>query len=149
MALTGLHHYSCDPLAKAVLDGKCTSVRAMAAWALMQINTAILAKTFVTAFEQRDWTVISQAFCFFIAQGRPGAESVLIEALRQINSKKLALDFCCCSNDSLAKASAAWARGQAIVEWPDEPLQRGRPQCGQAPAMYPWFNPKSRHFFFS
>ena len=114
-----------DPSASEALvnaaskDSDCC-VRRFAAMALAEIGDPKVAEFLNNAMEKRDLEIISGAYPYYIRQGKPGTEEVLVQALRKFcYSKKMVFDLSCCDNEKLKQAAVGIAKDHKYTIPPD------------------------------
>jgi HEAT repeat protein len=102
------------PLAGALKD-KAPSVRRCAARALAQLKDDQTVECLLDALREKDIEVVAEVHRFFIGQGRPGSEALLIDALTRWGDRTMAEDFLSCGNERLGEAARQWAKDRD--EW--------------------------------
>jgi HEAT repeat protein len=114
-----------DPCASETLvnaaskDTDCC-VRRFAAMALADISDPKATKFLNDAMEKKDLEIISGAYPYYIRQGKPGTEEVLIQALRKFSfCKNMVFDFSCCDNEKLQQAAVEIAKEHKYTTPPD------------------------------
>jgi HEAT repeats/PBS lyase HEAT-like repeat len=95
-------------------------VRRFAAMALAEISDPKVAEFLNNAMEKRDLEIISGAYPYYIRQGKPGTEGVLVQALRKFSCcKKMVFDLSCCDNEKLKQAAVEIAKDRKYTTPPD------------------------------
>jgi hypothetical protein len=76
--------------------------------ALSEIDDPRAADALMVGLRQARLPVVAGAFRFFIRQGEPGSEAVLIRALEFTDDAMMAHDFSMCGNGVLEQAAKDW-----------------------------------------
>lgn len=97
-----------QPLIAALRDVN-QQVRMCAALALGEIQDASGNAALFEALQREDLAVVSGAYAFFIAQGKPNTEPVLVKALKKHGQPLMAEDYVNSGNSHLAAAARKWA----------------------------------------
>ena len=114
-----------DPLAVEVLENAAFKdtdccVRRFAAMALADISDPKATKFLNDAMEKKDLEIISGAYPYYIRQGKPDTEEVLIQALRKFSfCKNMVFDFSRCDNEKLQQAAVEIAKEHKDTTPPD------------------------------
>jgi HEAT repeat protein len=121
-ALTDLKE-TCDPreLKNLAQKDKDCFVRRCAARALGEVRDPEAAEFLDEAMKKKDLEVIKAAYAYYIRKGEPGAEDILIEALRELCwDKKMIFDFAHSGNEKLKQAADEIVKKQgykAPLDW--------------------------------
>jgi len=97
----------------AALEDEDTYVKIYAAEAIGRMGMPV-----VDTVKEKCLLIVAENYGVFIARGKPGIETVLVEALYKYGSREMAEDFGNCGNDQLASAAGEWSteRGYYWVE---------------------------------
>jgi HEAT repeat protein len=110
-----------DPLVEA-LEDVSTNVQKAAAKSLCNLSEATLEPLLdaLTTFAPLDLERVAKAYRFFIAWGKLGSESALIQALNNYGTKSMALAFLNSGNEKLEAAGKTWANqhGYTVITMP-------------------------------
>ena len=96
-----------DPLIKALGD-RNAAVRKSAAGALCSFDDARVEEVFAEAAVEGDPAVFAGAHRYFIAQGKPEHQDLMIRALEHFGDTELAGALLSCGNPQLAGVAASW-----------------------------------------
>ncbi|MGH7965374.1 MAG: hypothetical protein ACRERD_26780, partial [Candidatus Binatia bacterium] len=66
-------------------------------------------ESLLAALQEKNLAVVAGASAFFIRQGEPGTEAILIEALKAHGTHAMAANFLGSGNDQLEEAARDWA----------------------------------------
>lgn len=104
-----------EPLIQLAQKDSRDSVRSMAAWSLVEIGTEDAEVFLATALEKKRWPVIAGGYKFYLRQGQPGCEDLLIKALKKFGTLKIACAYAYCGNSKLKEAGLQWAATHNVV----------------------------------
>jgi HEAT repeat protein len=96
------------PVLMSALENTDPDVRKGAAGALGEIGDARAAAVLSRAAETNDLVVVAAAYAYFIREGNPGREQLLIRALAALGDAEMAKDFLNCGNVRLAEVGRRW-----------------------------------------
>jgi HEAT repeat protein len=96
------------PFLTSALENADPDVRKGAAAALGEIADASAAAVLNRSAEAKDLTVVASAYAFFIREGNPEREQLLIQALETLGDADMARDFLNCGNARLSEAGRRW-----------------------------------------
>jgi HEAT repeat protein len=97
-----------DALAMSLKD-ESPQVKKAAAKAMARIDNPNVRGPLTAALEERDLPSVAGASSYFIRQGQPGTEPVLIEALKAHGDQEMMKNFLSSGNQTLQNAAEEWA----------------------------------------
>jgi HEAT repeat protein len=95
---------------KDVLKGKDKAIRIAAGRALGYMETHLASEFLENSFKNKDLFIISAAHMFYIRNGKPGSEDILIEALNAYDDTGIVEGFLNSGNTKLREAAELWAK---------------------------------------
>lgn len=116
-----------EPLINALMDEN-SSVPPKAAESLSKIGTPA-AELLLAAVNEENLVIAARTYSFLICIGEPGTEQLLIKALDQHGTVRMAEDFLNSGNALLAEAARKWAGRQGQELFAD-PGKQGSPKWG-------------------
>lgn len=111
-----------QPLIAALRDVN-QQVRMCAALALGEIQDASGNAALFEALQREDLAVVSGAYAFFIAEGKPNTEPVLVKALKKHGQSLMAEDYVNSGNSHLEAAARKWASEHNWTAAPGTPSE--------------------------
>jgi hypothetical protein len=87
-------------------------------WLWKQYHDSSAIAPIIAALDKEDMAVIAGAYYYFLEEGKPGTEPLLIKALNDYGQLEMATDYINCGNTLLQKAAEEWAtkNGLTIVK---------------------------------
>ncbi|MBI2350539.1 MAG: hypothetical protein HYV00_03500, partial [Deltaproteobacteria bacterium] len=105
------------------------------ALALGEIKDSRAVEFMVSALEDKDLAIVAGAYAFFIRQGVPGSEDILMNALNEHGYEVMAEDFLTCGNSELEEAAHKWAL-ENESEIKPAPGSKNSPLWGSSRKLY-------------